>query len=240
MDYLKLFDTKDNYLAYRNDKSKYIKPNVSLCDDNGSVYYNYPPKPKTNGHDYVDLGLPSGTLWATMNVGASKPSDYGLYFQWGDVKGYSKDQIGKDKQFTWSDYKWRSGSTFTRYDTAGATLKLEDDAAHANMGGDWHMPTPAQINELLTNTTNTWTTQDGVNGRLFRTKTDTSKSLFIPAAGGAWDGSFGSSGGIGVVWSSVLSAGDVSSGQGLNFGSVGAYLGHGSRGSGFSVRGVLG
>ena len=57
----------------------------------------------SNGFDYVDLGLPSGTLWATQNVGASKPSDYGLYFQWGDSKGYTKKQLGKDKMFTWAD-----------------------------------------------------------------------------------------------------------------------------------------
>ena len=90
MKYLKLFDTESNYLAYRDGKN-YIKPNVSLCDDNGKVYYNYSP---FNGYDYVDLGLPSGTLWATMNVGASKPSDAGLYFQWGDTQGYTADQVG--------------------------------------------------------------------------------------------------------------------------------------------------
>ena len=111
MKYLKEFSTENDYLTYRNDKSKYLKPNVSLCDDNGSVYYNYPPEPKPNGHDYVDLGLPSGTLWATMNVGASKPSDAGLYFQWGDTQGYTADQVGTGdgkKKFSsdWSDYKW--------------------------------------------------------------------------------------------------------------------------------------
>ena len=128
-----------------------------------------------NGHDYVDLGLPSGTLWATMNVGADKPSDSGLYFQWGDTKGYTKEQVGKDKQFNWANYKWSvngSSSNFSKYATKGATLELEDDAANANMGGDWHIPTPGQIKELINtaNTTNTWTTQDGVNGRLLTSK----------------------------------------------------------------------
>ena len=120
----------------------------------------------------MDLGLPSGTLWATMNVGASKPSDYGLYFQWGDTSGYTAAQVGTgdgQKKFAsdWSDYKWGVNPNFTKYTTTGATLELKDDAAHANMGGYWHMPTPTQINELISNTTNTWTTQDGVNGRLF-------------------------------------------------------------------------
>ena len=62
-------------------------------------------KTNNNGYDYVDFGLPSGTLWATCNVGASKPSDTGLYFQWGDTKGYTAEQVGKDKQFDWDDYK---------------------------------------------------------------------------------------------------------------------------------------
>ena len=202
MEYLKLFDAEVNYKTYR-DGGGYVKPNVSLCDDNGNVYYNYPPSnPNFNGHDYVDLGLPSGTLWATCNVGASKPSDHGQYFQWGDTSGYTADQVGKDKQFSWSDYKFSidgSSSNFRKYTTTGATLELEDDAAHANMGGDWHMPTPTQITELLNNTTHTWTAQGGVNGRLFTSKTDTSKSIFIPAAGGAWGGSLNDGGGVGLV-----------------------------------------
>ena len=231
MKYLKEFDTETNYLAYRDSKD-YLKPNVSLCVEHDVVYYNYSPKPKPNGHDYVDLGLPSGTLWATMNVGASKPSDYGLYFQWGDVQGYTFDQVGTgdgQKKFSWADYKWNpngDGKTFTKYNTTDATLELdlEDDAAHANMGGSWHMPTPTQISELLSNTTNTWTTQDGVNGRLFTSKTDTSKTIFIPAAGGAWDGSVGGRGSGGLVWSSMLSSSYVSYGQYLYFNSGNASL----------------
>ena len=215
------------------------------------MYYNYPPKPKANGHDYVDLGLPSGTLWATCNVGASKPSDYGQYFQWGDISGYTTDQVGTgdgQKKFAsdWSDYKWYlSGSEeegnlkFRKYSTTGATLELEDDAAHANMGGDWHMPTPTQISELLNNTTNTWTTQDDINGRLFTSKNG--NSIFIPAAGFAWGGSVFDRGSDGSVWSSVLSSSDVDYGQNLNFYSDNAGLGNdGGRNYGFSVRGVLG
>mgnify|MGYP006344793279 FL=1 len=97
----------------------------------------------SNGFEYVDLGLPSGTLWAIMNVGAKKPSDFGLYFQWGDTKGYSKEQVGEGKEFNWKDYKWNpscDGKTFTKYASIGTSLSLEDDAAHFNMGGDWHMP----------------------------------------------------------------------------------------------------
>ena len=199
----------------------------------------------SNGFGYVNLDLPSGTLWAAMNVGASKPSDFGLYFQWGDTVGYTADQVGKDKQFTWSDYKFTididgSSSNFSKYNTAGESLELADDAANANMGGSWHMPTPTQIQELTANTTSTWTTQDGVNGRLFTSKKN-GKSIFIPAAGGAWDGSLLSSGDYGYVWSSMLSAGSVYYGRGLGFGSDYAYLGsNNGRYYGFSVRGVIG
>ena len=246
MEYLKLFDTEDNYLAYRDDKSKYLKPNLSLSEEDKTVYYNYPPKPKANGHDYVDLGLPSGTLWATMNVGASKPSDYGLYFQCGDTSGYTTEQIGTGdgkKQFTWKDYKFSidgSASNFSKYTTTGATLDLEDDAAHVNMGGDWHMPSHEQIQELINETTNTWTTQNNINGRLFTSKTDPSKTIFIPAAGNVSGGSINLSGRYGGIWSSVLDEDFINSGNVLSVTSGHAGLYDGFRNYGFSVRGVLG
>ena len=200
-------------------------------------------KINNNEHPYVDLGLPSGTLWATKNVGARKPSDYGLYFQWGDTSGYTADQIGKGKQFNWDNYKWSkngSSSNFSKYTVTGATLDLEDDAANANMGGDWHMPTPEQCQELIDNTTSEWTTQDGVNGRLFTSTKDISKSIFVPAAGYASNGSLYSVGNEADVWSSALHTYYVVNGRYLNFNSGSVNLNYGSRCCGFSVRGVLG
>lgn len=197
-----------------------------------------------NGHDYVDLGLPSRTLWATMNVGASKPSDAGLYFQWGDVQGYAESQVGKNKQFDWDYYKFSingSHSNFSKYTKTGSTLELKDDAAHVNMGGSWHIPTPTQIKELIDNTINAWTTQDGVKGWLFTSKTDNSKSIFIPAAGYASNGSLFDSGSVGYVWSSTLSTYGVGYGQYLYFYSDDVSLdNYGGRCNGFAVRGVIG
>ena len=199
-----------------------------------------------NGYEYVDLVLPSGTLWATMNVGASKPSESGLYFQWGDTQGYTTDQVGTGdgkKKFAldWSDYKWGVALNFTKYKAYGATLELEDDAACANMGGDWHMPSPTQIQELIDNTTSTWTTQDGVNGRLFISKIDSSKSIFIPATGIAWEGSVNGSGDGGLIWSSTLNMGGIGNGQILgccsDYVSLFSYVG---RFDGLPVRGVMG
>lgn len=202
-------------------------------------------KINNNGYYYVDLDLPSGTLWATCNVGASKPSDSGLYFQWGGTKGYTKEQVGKDKQFNWNDYKWsRDGSNtiFSKYIKEGATLNLEDDAANVNMGGIWHMPTPNQISELINNTTSEWDTLDGVKGRLFTSKKDTSKSIFIPAAGGAWDNLVLGVGKYGFAWSSMLSTILVGYGQSIFFNSENIYLSYNSfsRCNGFPVRGVIG
>ena len=237
MKYLKLFNLESDYLTYRDSKD-YLKPNVSLTDDNGKVHYNY--SSPFNGYDYVDLGLPSGTKWATMNVGASKASDAGLYFQWGDTVGYTAAQVGTDKQFNWNDCKWYSDGKFTKYTNLGEALELEDDAAHANMGGSWHMPSPTQIQELLNNTTNTWTTQNGVNGRLFTSTKDNSKSIFFPAAGDAWDGSVRNSGDCGNVWSSMLDTDGVDGGQDLYFSSGNVGLSYNNRYDGISVRGVVG
>lgn len=97
-------------------------------------------------YEYVDLGLPSGTLWAKMNAGAESETDTGLYFAWGETQGYTAEQVGVDKQFSWSDYKFNpsgDGSTFTKYNLTDnkVVLDAEDDAAAVNMGGEWHMPT---------------------------------------------------------------------------------------------------
>ena len=204
-------------------------------------------KINNNGHDYVDLELPSHTLWATMNVGASKPSEFGLYFQWGDTKGYSEEQIGTgggQKKFFWTDYKWNpsgDGDTFTKYTNPGDTLELEDDAAHVHMEGDWHIPTPTQIQELLDNTISSWTTSDdGINGMIFISKKDTSKSIFIPAAGIAWNGCVAFSYSDGNVWSSMLDHCFENSSENLCFYQNHVYIDYYNRSDGFPVRGVIG
>lgn len=197
-------------------------------------------KINNNCYKYVDLGLPSGTLWATCNVGASKPTQSGLYFQWGDTVGYKAEQVGKDKQFSCDDDKWGDYPNLTKYVNGGETLELEDDAAHANMGGSWHIPTPKQCQELIDNTTSNWVTQDDVNGRLFTSKNN-GKSIFIPAAGVAWYGSILNSGNYGDIWASMLNILYAGYGQSFCFHSGYAYLYHdGDRYYGMTVRGVIG
>ena len=158
-------------------------------------------------HAYVDLGLPSGLLWATCNVGANAPEEYGDYFAWGETQ--SKDT------YNWSTYQYCNGSssTLTKYCnnsnygyngfTDDLTILLpEDDAATANWGSDWRMPTREEWQELYQNTTHTWTTQNGVNGRLFTASNG--NSLFLPAAGYRFNSGLYYAGSHGDYWSSSL------------------------------------
>lgn len=116
----------------------------------------------------VDLGLPSGILWADRNIGASSPEDSGLYFQWGDIQGYTADQIGTSegqKVFTWDDYKFGTDSNLTKYnETDGKTvLDPEDDAATVNMGSKFRMPTQSEMEELFNNTDIKWVIKTRAN-----------------------------------------------------------------------------
>ena len=161
-------------------------------------------------HAYVDLGLPSGLLWATCNVGADTPEGYGNYFAWGET-------TPKDT-YNWSTYQYANGTSWqdpqlTKYCSKSnygyngftdnlTTLLPEDDAATANWGSDWRMPTREEWRELYQNTTHTWTTQNGVNGRLFTASNG--NSLFLPAAGYRDGSSLSIAGSYGNYWSSSL------------------------------------
>ena len=180
------------------------------------------------GHEYVDLGLPSGLLWATCNVGAETPEDYGDYFAWGET-------TPKDT-YDWPTYQHYNGSDLTKYTGSDGltTLESSDDAATANWGNGWRMPTKAEFEELYNNTTNVWTTQDGVDGRLFTAANG--NSLFLPAAGYRYGSSLSGVGSYGFFWSSSFYTGspyfawyfDFDSGSNLNI----------SRSFGQSVRAV--
>ena len=162
---------------------------VKLFGSNSGGSYtttNYPQSQSANGHEYVDLGLPSGTLWATCNIGASKPEDYGNYFAWGETSIKST--------YNWSTYQYckGNGSTITKYCNNSVygnngfidnltTLQSGDDAATA-WGSGWLTPTKTQWDELLANTTNQRLTKNGVEGRLFTSKKN-GQSIFLPAAG---------------------------------------------------------
>ena len=147
-------------------------------------------------HTYVDLGLPSGTLWATCNVGANSPEEFGDYFAWGETQ--PKDTCN------WSTYQFYNGVGLTKYtgDDGLTTLLPEDDAATANWGANWRMPTRLEWQELINNTTVTWTQQGGVNGRLFTAQNG--NTLFLPATGCFTGSNIYYVGSGGYCWSSSL------------------------------------
>lgn len=162
--------TYETTAEYNTAEPNVVLPNVSLTNDDMEVHYNKWVDPY-NGHAYVDLGLPSGTLWATMNVGANSETDYGLYFAWGETQGYTADQVGRGdgkRYFGLPDYKYTNdnGATYTKYNNIDgkSTLDSVDDAATVNLGGKWHMPTDVQIYELFnsSNCTSVWTTINNI------------------------------------------------------------------------------
>ena len=189
-------------------------------------------------YEYVDLGL--SVKWAKCNVGAEKETDAGLYFAWGETTGYTASQVGTDKEFSWSDYKYGNSSNLTKYNESDGKTVLEsaDDAATQIMGGDWRMPTQSECQELLSGTTNEWTTINNVNGWKFTSKTDTSKYIFIPAAGDCNGGSVGGVGYNGDVWSSSLDTSSPYGAWDLFFYSDDCYVGNNNRCGGQPVRGV--
>ena len=130
-----------------------------------------------NGHVWVDLGLPSGTKWATCNVGANRPEEYGDYYAWGETT-------------TKSDYSYSNCPTYglsyselksQGYIDGNGNLTPQYDAATANWGGNWRMPTYDELNELRTNCTWTWTTRNGDEG--YNVEGPNGNSIFLPAAG---------------------------------------------------------
>ena len=174
--------------------------------------------------DFVDLGLPSGTLWCKYNIGATCGYDpkswYGDYFMWGDIEPI------KNKICNWTNYKYCNGNnkTLTKYCNIDKiscwavkgkpdnklTLDLEDDMANVNIGGDVKTPTEDDIQELIDNTISKWVRKynniEGLNGRLFTSNTN-NNTLFIPAAG-YYDfnskSSVSETGGNVSIWSSTI------------------------------------
>lgn len=164
---------------------------------------SFTTKKNSTVHDYVDLGL--SVKWATCNVGADSPEDYGDYFAWGETKPKS--------DYYWDTYKWCRGddNNLTKYCTDSdygtvdnkTQLDLSDDATHVNWGSSWRMPTDDEFIELIENCSWTWTTQNGVKGYKVTSKTN-GNSIFLPAAGYRDFSGLNSAGSYGYYWSSSL------------------------------------
>ncbi len=170
---------------------------------------------KVKGHAYVDLGLKSGVKWATCNIGAKKPTEYGDYFAWGETK--------EKKDFSWKNYKWcdnkkvdsnKYPQDFTKYcveDKHGKvddvkTLDSKDDAATAQWGGSWRTPTNDELGELLDICNWKWTNNfngSGVAGQIGTSKRNGNK-IFFPVAGYQFESDDSTIGKSGYYWSSTL------------------------------------
>ena len=237
MNFLREFKTENDYLSV---KDNFEYPTVSLVNETNMIYFM-----NNSLYEFVDLGLPSGTKWASCNVGAEKPEDFGLYFAWGETQGY--EGITDEKQFSWADYKLCGGSnsTLTKYNNNSSygtvdnltPLEQVDDAAYTS-DKTCRMPTKEELEELTANTTSTWETLNGVNGRRFTSKTN-GNSIFVPAAGYCSDGSVGGVGSNGVLWSSSRLESNSRGAWILDFVSVNVGVGSGGRYYGFTVRAVL-
>lgn len=180
---------------------------VSIADVNAVIAIILKGTSTSEDHEYVNLGLPSGTLWATCNVGASAPEEYGKYFAWGETesKGY----------YEYSTYKWCQGSSTTltkycynsNYGYNGYTdnkleLDTEDDAAYVNWGPTWRMPSKEQIIELQMKCSWKWTNQNGVNGMLVTGPNGA--SIFLPSGGSRLGSTLYHAGMVGGFWSRSL------------------------------------
>ena len=175
------FDTTSDFATF-SATTNFGRPHVSLTKDDSKVhYFEYDPY---NGHQYVEIG---GLKWATMNIGASKPSDCGLYFAWGDTQGYTAEQVGSgegQKYFGWADYKYGNGTSEPgetgmakyKYTDGLTTLEPSDDAAVANWGGSWRMPTTDDFQTLGAAVNTAWTQVNNVYGILCTDKKDNSKT----------------------------------------------------------------
>jgi len=235
------FDTTAELAAF-SATTEFGRPHVSLTKDNSEVHFFEDPY---KGHQYVEIG---GLKWATMNVGATAVTDVGLYFSWGDISGYTAAQVGSgegQKFFGWLDYKYYSGAeTMTKYNSTDGkkVLDLSDDAARANMGGLWRMPTAAEYAALGEAVNSTWTTDyqgSGVSGLVLTDKTDSSKVLFFPAAGRCDYGGVDYVRSYGFYWSSSVRSGDVQFAWDLDFDSSSVnWRSTYYRYFGFAVRGV--
>ena len=184
-----------------------------------------------NGHEYVDLGL--SVKWATCNVGANSPEEYGDYFAWGETS--TKETYDYDNCPTY-------GLSISELQSQGyidseGNLTSQYDAATANWGGDWRMPTYDELNELRNRCTWTWTTQNGVNG--YNVEGPSGASIFLPAAGDRFGSSLLYAGSSGYYWSSTPSEGNDLSADILRFYSGSHDMSGYARFEGHSVRSIL-
>ena len=186
MKHIKIFSSVSEYETAKSGGTL-ITPNVSLINETNSVRYLPELDDPYNGHEYVDLGLPSGIKWATYNLGAKRPEDCGLLFAWGETTGYN---IGDNHDFINKDnYNGPSDELILQNINNDYIIPAGCDAATVNMGGKWRIPTKADFEELIANCVYTYRTTydeigefDGYCGVIFKSRIN-GNSIFIPNNG---------------------------------------------------------
>ncbi len=209
-----------NIKAERDGKTVSKTINVSQYGGDNSVILAFVQK--INGHEYVDLGLPSGLKWATCNVGANKPEDYGNYYAWGETGTKSEYYSDNSKTYGKQMYDIKGNSQY--------------DVARANWGGTWRLPTKAEVVELNNKCTWKWTTQNSVNG--YEVTGPNGNSIFLPAVGARYGSSLDYAGEDGYYWSSTPYESGSYYACGLYFDSIWHNVGYYGRDHGRSVRPV--
>ena len=241
------WSSSDNNVAEVSSDGQLLAKDYGTCtvtctaNDGGGASATCTIYVKEDVMSYVDLGLPSGTLWATCNVGATSPEGYGDYFAWGETTAKSS--------YGWSTYRYGRAYAVTKYNqisSYGANgytddlteLELSDDAAYVNWGSDWRTPSVDQFNELVNSsyTTSTWTTLNGVNGQLITSKSN-GNFIFLPAAG-RYETQLYSRGENGYYWSRSLKPSSPNTAQLLFFTSSYSQINTYTRCFGVSVRPV--
>lgn len=183
-----------------------------------------------NGHTFVDLGLPSGLLWATCNVEADSPEEAGNYYAWGETEPKSS--------YTWSTYKWCNGSSksLTKYTDLNCELENSDDVAFSEWGSPWRMPTKAEVEELLYKCKWQTTTINGVKGKLVTGSNN--QSIFLPYSGFLVGTSLENENIGGCVWTRTNGWSVNYNAISLGYVSSSINRGHSSRTNGLPVRPV--
>ena len=231
-------ETTDTMYVYRGNNTV---ERIAISDID-SVTFTAPVIAETTPSlvpgEAIDLGLPSGIKWASCNVGASSPEEFGGYYAWGETE--------EKKDYSLGTYKWCNGSydSMTKYCTDSdygtvdgkTTLDPEDDVAHVKWGGNWRMPTNEEMGELIDNCTWKWTTFNGVNG--YKVTGPNGYSIFLPAAGYRRGTGVNDSGSDGDYWSGSLGGYYCNVAYGLDFSSDNHGRSYYGRDLGLTVRPV--
>lgn len=195
----------------------------------------------SDSHQAIDLGLPSGTKWASCNVGASKPEEYGDYFAWGETETkdvYDSSTYKNGKTFL-QEHFFKPDEFKYEYADLGCNIAgTKYDVAYVKWGGNWRLPTIEQFEELFNNCHHEWTTLNRVKGYKFTSKIN-GNSIFLPAVGYYYNSGLCNSGSYGCYWSSTQYPSNLSSAYNLYFCSGDSHTNYSNRYLGQGVRPVI-